>query len=1114
MIVTLVSQCEKKALSRTRRVLDAFANRIGDNTWQTIITEEGLIAIKKLLRKTATKSTAVSCHWIRSRRRSELLWIVGNRNKFNEQGIVPVNRTKKSLQLWKSTHLWQNLEAVALASSIAGLFHDFGKANDLFQPKIDPDNKTKKSYEPFRHEWVSAKLFKTFALNKKNEEWLAELLHAENIDEQKLLQHLNNTAPNTNFYTHFQQLTPFAQLVTWLIISHHRLPIYPYFADSPPALFKVGMSLSEYWFNEVDAKWNSPNYIKHLWTTQEKEHNWTFSLGLPLRSKTWQNKAQELAKRALNQASQLNQLNWQQDPLTTHLSRLMLMLSDHLYSAQGSSGKWQANDYLAYANTDNNRQLKQKLDEHNIAVAYYAYLNSQKLPEFLSELPEVGVNRILARGFENADPELSAWQDRAFKLSKKINIRSNECGFFGINMASTGKGKTIANARIMYGLADEEKGCRFSIALGLRTLTTQTGTALAQNLQLDDSEIATLIGSAAIQRLLKANADDTGSQTKREQQQILADLEKSELALRGSESLDQGEEDFEIDYPDIEPDRLLGRWFKNQPKLQKLLHAPILVSTIDHLMPATESLRGGKQMAPMLRLLSADLILDEPDEFGLDDLPALSRLVNWAGMLGAKVLLSSATIPPAMAFALFESYCAGRQVYQRSMLGHTMTKPITCAWFDEFSSIDTDASKLEDYAKLHVQFIQNRISHLLNAQYIPCKAKIVDIKAGNNAIEQMSATLKQTLFEAHHNHHQCNAQNIAISLGVIRFANINPLVAVAMDLAKQNIPDDYCIHYCVYHSQFTLAQRSLIEEKLDRLLNRKQADKIWQQPEIIDSIAHNPQAKHHIFVVLATSVCEVGRDHDYDWAIAEPSSMRSLVQLAGRLQRHRKQHVEHENLFILNLNIKALQGRNVAFTRPGFEGDSSSNRQLQENKEIRNLLTPEQYQHINAIPCITAIKSANAPYQNLVQLEQDAYGMALLGIHNEKNNARIWWTNHLSWSGELQRQQPFRKSTADIAVIYSPNSQGHLKWFVRDEYDFHKLIEVNLIQNYGDLSFGKNSCMWFDSSEIQRYEDISGLLDSSLKQTYLNYGEVRIPDREKQQYFYHRFLGVFTEIKR
>ena len=97
MMVTFISQCEKKALNRTRRVLDAFANRIGNNTWQTVITEEGLIAVKTLLRKTATKNTAVACHWIRSRSRSELVWIVGNRRRFNAQGIVPVNSTAKNL---------------------------------------------------------------------------------------------------------------------------------------------------------------------------------------------------------------------------------------------------------------------------------------------------------------------------------------------------------------------------------------------------------------------------------------------------------------------------------------------------------------------------------------------------------------------------------------------------------------------------------------------------------------------------------------------------------------------------------------------------------------------------------------------------------------------------------------------------------------------------------------------------------------------------------------------------------------------------------------------------------------------------------------------------------
>jgi len=173
MMVMFVSQCEKKALPRTRRVLDSFANRIGDNTWQTVITKDGLDAVKRLLRKTATKNTAVSCHWLRSRSRVDLQWIVGSKQKFNGQGLVPVNYTTKDIlvkydesikpiyantkgQLLKDhlyavgwvahalvEQLYPNVNNLSKVALIAGLWHDIGKLDPKFQDWLNKELKKK-----------------------------------------------------------------------------------------------------------------------------------------------------------------------------------------------------------------------------------------------------------------------------------------------------------------------------------------------------------------------------------------------------------------------------------------------------------------------------------------------------------------------------------------------------------------------------------------------------------------------------------------------------------------------------------------------------------------------------------------------------------------------------------------------------------------------------------------------------------------------------------------------------------------------------------------------------------------------------------------------------------
>lgn len=143
-----------------------------------------------------------------------------------------------------------------------------------------------------------------------------------------------------------------------------------------------------------------------------------------------------------------------------------------------------------------------------------------------------------------------------------------------------------------------------------------------------------------------------------------------------------------------------------------MISAPVLVSTIDYLIPATEGVRGGRQIAPMLRLLTADLVLDEPDDFDITDLPALCRLVNWAGMLGTRVLLSSATLPPALVQALFNAYCTGRREYQRSCAEPGTPLNVCCAWFDEHGAVSAEIDKASMFLDEHTRFVTQRIDKL------------------------------------------------------------------------------------------------------------------------------------------------------------------------------------------------------------------------------------------------------------------------------------------------------------------------------------------------------------------------------------------------------------------
>lgn len=957
MNVLFVAQCTKRALTETRRILDQFAERRGERTWQTPITQAGLDTVRKLLRQTARKNTAVACHWIRGRDHSELLWVVGDASQFNDQGAVPTNTTASNVLRAGDENAWHHLPLMTALAALAALLHDLGKATQAFQEKLKNPGLRERNH--YRHEWVSVRLFQAFVGQDDDAGWLQRLAAYADADadgqalQATWLDHAGGRLlrdgldePQASQHLPFAHLPPLAQAVAWLVFTHHRLPCLPVkqaqgvdaedVEDNRHTHRRFGARPSFINTSDLDdvllrisADWNEPRERTEPSTVRA---HWHFPHGLPVTTSAWRKQAARYARKLLERSQAPNQGHVLHDPFVMHVARLCLMLADHHYSSltdPAARAPYLSKGYPLYANTrsdhyQNNSYSRMKdkrqgplfnqtLDEHLLGVQAHATLVARSLPSLTHSLPALKNHKPLKK--RSADTRF-AWQDKAADLAASVRTRAAQQGAFIVNMASTGCGKTLGNARVMNALADPATGMRCAFAMGLRTLTLQTGRVFQNDLQLNDEQLAIQVGGAASRALFEyweQQAEATGSASS----QALLD-EAGTVLYEGNDQ-----------HP------LLQR-LTDDAKARALIAAPLLVCTVDHLTPATESLRGGRQIAPMLRLLTSDLVLDEPDDFDMADLPALTRLVHWAGLLGSRVLLSSATLPPALVEGLFLAYRAGRAVYQR----HRSERPsepvnICCLWIDEFHQTTQDCADGAAFREAHSQYVHKRVAKLQQSEVrrLAQIAPLPDTWHGMQEAERRKDFARLVLEQAWQLHqqphnHSTDASGKGVSLGLLRMANIAPLydVALAMYAANALPPElqgQVRIHLCVYHSQFPLLLRSAIEQQLDTLLNRRGAqaghDPALHRPALRALIDAHPEP-HHLFIVLGSPVTEVGRDHDYDWAVVEPSSMRSLIQLAGRVRRHRAGAVGGVNMVVLDSNLRHFKKPDKpAYDKPGFE---------------------------------------------------------------------------------------------------------------------------------------------------------------------------------------------------
>ena len=421
---------------------------------------------------------------------------------------------------------------------------------------------------------------------------------------------------------------------------------------------------------------------------------------------------------------------------------------------------------------------------------------------------------------------------------------------------------------------------------------------------------------------------------------------------------------------------------------------------------------------------------------------AIARLVHMAGMLGRNVVISSATIPPDLAEGLFSAYWSGREAYSRFF---DYKVQINCAWCDEFQTkVQTMGEPgkeiaLKKYHEWHKDFAQSHNKKLLSLPVKRC-GRIVDCEEVMSRPQEERLVgyfklMKKAMVNLHKQYAVADkATGKKVSFGLVRVANIDPCVQAAKYFIESEWPEDIAPRILVYHSRQTALLRSQEERYLDAVLKRKDQD--LAEADFQDAVVrrHISEAKEEnlLFIVIATPVEELGRDHDFDWAVVEPSSYRSIIQLAGRVRRHRPapEALVPGNIAIMQYNVNAIRQRNIAFYRPGFE---SLEYQLTTH-DMKKLVDVDKIaERIDASPRTLRPENLRM-HDSLIDLEhkvladfRDLSKMGASGLHGWQEE--YWWL-----TGLPQILNPFREGRQTMELCLIEQDTGELCFCEKDTH--------------------------------------------------------------------------------
>lgn len=633
---------------------------------------------------------------------------------------------------------------------------------------------------------------------------------------------------------------------------------------------------------------------------------------------------------------------------STIISRAALILADHEVSARKigrkavdtptetpatkeSDAALVANSGL-YANTDRSTgSLNQTLPYHLAQVGQRAHFWVGRF--FDHQLPGIDAH-VRHRLLHEETPGRFLWQGECTR-NLLAATEDQPLPTLVLNLASTGAGKTRMNAKAVAALTPAAQPLRLAAGFNLKTLTLQTRDAFRDELGLPSHEVACLVGDRLAVAL--------------HQHPMLVDDENLGPA--------DGQVNQEYDVVVDSTIQGLPRWLDqiashDQAKIKSLIGAPALVSTMDYLVHAGEPGQQGHHGQALLRLATSDLIVDEADSYDPKAIAAIMRLVHASAMFGRNVVLSSATLPEIVARAMLESFRAGvldgacvrddqNPAFRVAILDNADTPYSAITLRAEDTSCETTfaafyegavARKSMELSELETQGMavrRYRVVSLIAAEPAT-RSNGEDRPVRHQAMmKAMTRQISSSAIELHSTRGWSLPAwgDKRVSFGLVRVANVPFCVELSHRMIELNgTLEDTEIYVCPYHSVDLALRRKYKETQLDLALQRKAG---WKDTiatnRMVEERVKRSNASNVIFLVVATPVEEVGRDHDFDWAIIEPSSTASIIQTAGRVNRHRLNPLApgNENIHILRHNRKALMGEMVAFNRPGMETGES-----------------------------------------------------------------------------------------------------------------------------------------------------------------------------------------------